>query len=264
MLTIDDRRTKDMDDAVSVVATDTGWIVRVAIADVAKRVPPGSDLDHTARERGATQCFASGNSPMLPRDLSEWRLSLFPNKIRPSLNVEILLDREAAVMSKSVVLGTVTSKAKLSYTEIPGILAQEDHPFHADIRAAKNLTLGLLSKRRDDGALIFYDLNKGWVTTEDGTVKKMKNREDTIGYIIIQELMILTNVVIAAYLIENDIPVPFRNHEPLDERLPRASRTPRRRQLRPWWRSFGERDIAHDGLPPLREGDGHGDGPLGD
>lgn len=216
MLTIDDKRTRDMDDAVSVVHTDMGWTVRVAIADVAKSITPGSDLNHTAWERGATQYLASSNVPMLPRDLSEWKLSLFPNKIRKSVNVEILLDREAGVVSKSVALGTVTSKAKLSYTEIPGIIAQEDHPFHTDIRAAKNLTLGLLTKRQNAGALIFYDLNKGWVTTEDGTIKKMKKREDTIGYILIQELMILTNVVMAAYLAENNIPTLFRNHEPLD------------------------------------------------
>lgn len=213
MITIDDTRTRDMDDAVDVLHTDTGWIVRVSIADAAKLVPPGSDLDKTSRERGATQYFATGNSPMLPRDLAEWRLSLFPQKVRPSLNVEITLDREANVTARTVELGEVVSEAKLSYAEIPGILEQEDHPFHDSIRAAKNLALGLLHKRREAGALIFYDLNKGWVTAEDGTLKKMKRREDTIGYVIIQELMILTNCTIAQYMAEQGIPTLFRNHE---------------------------------------------------
>lgn len=202
-----------MDDAIWVSSIDEGWVVRVSIADVARQVPPGSPLDSMARERGATRYFASGNSPMLPWDLSEGSLSLFPHKIRKSLNVEVTLDREARVTSKSVSLGEVVSQAKLSYTEIPDILAREDHPQHADIRAAKNLTQGLLIKRRDAGALIFYDLTKGWVTTEDGTLKKMKRRDDTVGYIIIQELMILTNVVMAQYMAENAIPTLFRNHE---------------------------------------------------
>jgi ribonuclease R len=103
-----------MDDAVDVLHTDTGWTVRVSIADAAKHVPHGSNLDLLARERGATQYFASGNSPMLPRDLAEWKLSLFPNKIRKSVNVEVVFDREANVVSRSIQLGEVVSEAKLS------------------------------------------------------------------------------------------------------------------------------------------------------
>lgn len=213
MFTIDDTRTRDMDDAIDVLCTDTGWTVRISIADVAKHVTPGSDLDKMAMERGATQYFATGNSPMLPRDLAEWRSSLFPNKIRPSLNVEVMFDRQANVVSRTVQLGEVVSEAKLSYAEIPGILEQESHPFHANLRAAKDLTTGLLHKRQEAGALIFYDLNKGWVTTEDGTLKRMKRREDTVGYVIIQEMMILTNCMIAQYLAEQGIPTLFRNHE---------------------------------------------------
>ncbi len=213
MFTIDDRRTQDMDDAVDVLCTDEGWTVRVSIADVAKYAPPGSDLDKMARERGATQYFRTGNSPMLPRDLSEWKLSLHADKIRKSLNVEVMFDREANITSQTVQLGEVMSQAKLSYAEVPGILNQEDHPQHQSLRAASRLAIGLLHKRREAGALIFYDLNKGWVTTEDGTLKRMKRREDTIGYIIIQELMILTNVSIAQYMAEHQIPTLFRSHE---------------------------------------------------
>jgi ribonuclease R len=213
MYTIDDTRTRDMDDAVEVQSTDTGWTVRISIADAAKYVPAGSDLDKLARERGATQYFASGNSPMLPRELAEWKLSLFPNKVRKSLNVEVLLDLEANVTSRSVQLGKVLSQAKLSYTEVPTILEQEGHPQHQSLNAARSLAMGLLHKRREAGALIFYDLNKGWVTTEDGTLKKLKRREDTIGYVIIQELMILTNCTIAQYMEGCGIPTLFRNHE---------------------------------------------------
>lgn len=216
MLTIDDRRTRDMDDAVEVSSSDTGWTVRVSIADVAKKVRRGSDLDYTAHERGATQYFAAGNSPMLPRDLAEWSLSLFPGRTRNTLNVEIELSPTLEVLSKKVAIGVVVSKAKLSYAEIPEIIAKDDHPHHVEIVAAQTVALGLLTRRQNAGALIFYDLNKGWVTNEDGTVKKMKKREDTIGYIIIQELMVLTNVVMAAYMAENQIPTLFRNHEPLN------------------------------------------------
>jgi len=60
---------------------------------------------------------------------------------------------------------------------------------------------------------ICYDLNNGWVTTEDGHVRQLERKEDVIGQILIQELMILTNAELATLAVVEEIPVLYRNHE---------------------------------------------------
>lgn len=213
MLTIDDRSTRDIDDAIEVHESEAGWIVNVAIADAAKRVTPGSEHDLEARARGATRYFATGNSPMLPRDLAEEKLSLWPHKHKNTILIQMRLSPDLQVFWKGLNVGTICSAVKLSYQEIPEILKLPDNAYHGQISAAKKLAFGLLEKRRANGSMVFYDLNNGWVTTEEGALKQLKTREDTIGYVIIQELMILANQVVATVAVENDVPILFRNHE---------------------------------------------------
>lgn len=220
MLTIDDAHTRDMDDAIEVEETPTGWIVRVAIADAALIVTPDSDLDRGARERGHTLYFAAGNSPMLPREIGEGSLSLWPKSNRRAVVAAMHLSSGLQLESTVLILQKIESEHKLSYKEIPAILADAEHPIGPFMRSARKLALGLLKKRREEGALVFYDLNNGWVTTEEGSVKKLKDHTETIGYIIVQELMVLANTAIADYAVEHGIPMLFRNHEPKPNAAP--------------------------------------------
>lgn len=214
MITIDDARTRDMDDAIEVEETPDGWTVRVAIADASRLVTPGSELDVSARARGNTLYFAAGNSPMLPREVGEWRLSLWPEKPRRTITAEVRLSAGLDIESTKLSLLTITSQRKLSYKEVPALLAStQTEGLPPLLRTASKLALGLLKKRREDGALVFYDLNNGWVTTEEGSIRKLKDHTETIGYIIVQELMVLANTAVALYAVENLIPMLFRNHE---------------------------------------------------
>lgn len=219
MITIDDSHTRDMDDAIEVEETPSGWTVRVAIADASRIVTPGSDLDKAARERGNTLYFAAGNSPMLPRDVSEWQLSLWPVKYRRAVIAEIRLSAALDVERTTLSLDTIVSAHKLSYNQIPALLASNEKYDDAIealpglLRAAQKLSLGLLAKRRAEGAMVLYDLNNGWVTTEEGAIRKLKDHTETIGYIIVQELMVLANTAVALYAVDHKIPFLFRNHQ---------------------------------------------------
>lgn len=212
-ITIDDRSTRDIDDAIWLEPEGAGYRVLVTIADVAKQVVPGSSLDKTARERTATQYFATGNSPMLPRSLSDFTCSLWPGKLRKVLAVEMLLDESLSIQDVKVSKGKLVSKAKLSYDQIPGILADEKNPHHTVITLAKKVSFGLLLRRRANGAMVLYDLATGWVTAEEGHVRKLVKREDTVGYILIQELMILANQALATWASKAGIPIIYRNHQ---------------------------------------------------
>ena len=85
-ITIDGPDSKDLDDAIYLEKDGFGWVLHVSISDVASGVGMGSDLDKEAYERGFTRYFADGsNAPMLPRDLSEDKLSLLSGQDRHTI-----------------------------------------------------------------------------------------------------------------------------------------------------------------------------------
>lgn len=212
-ITIDDVTTRDMDDAIWVEITENGgWHVVVMVADVAKIVRTHSELDRLAMSRVETRYYANGNSPMLPRRLADEKLSLWPEKSKYVLVMDIVLRMDLSILETRLLRTAMISEARLSYSDIPCILSDREHPLHALIKLASQLANGLFMQRRKGGALAFYDLNRGLVTSEEGSLRQLKRREDTIGYIIIQELMILANTAVAEYAVKNDIPILFRNH----------------------------------------------------
>src|SRR5690606_8067245 len=50
-VTIDSEHTRDMDDALYLETDDTGWHLKVAIADPSRYIAPGTPLDEAARQR---------------------------------------------------------------------------------------------------------------------------------------------------------------------------------------------------------------------
>lgn len=212
MITLDSKSTRDIDDAFDVNYDNDIWTLTVAIADVAKFVSKGSPFDEKAYEMTATRYYATGNSPMLPRRFSEDQLSLWPRKPKNTLIVRLSFNKELELTNTIVEPRIIKSRAKLSYEEVPEILKDKDRRHYILFQRARSLAFGLLQKRRDAGAMALYDLNNGWVTTEEGALKKLEKHEDTIGYIIIQEFMIAANAAVSEWCINREIPILFRNH----------------------------------------------------
>lgn len=212
-ITIDDVTTRDMDDAIWVeIAENGGWHVVVMITDVAKVISKHSELDRLAMSRIETRYYANGNSPMLPRRLADEKLSLWPEESKYVLAVDIVLGMNLSILETRLLRTVMISEARLSFSDVPRILSDSEHTQHALIKLASQLANDLLTQRRNLGALAFYDLGRGLVTNEEGSIKQLRRREDTIGYVIIQELMILANMAVAEYAVKNDIPILFRNH----------------------------------------------------
>ena len=211
-ITIDAASTRDIDDAIWVDDTGDAWKVSVTIADVATFVVDGTDEDLRARAMVATKYFATGNSPMLPHRLSENEVSLWPGRIKKTMTVEVTLGKDLEERSYRIFRSKFWSHGRFAYSDIPKILADDKHPNHAFFAAPIKIAMGLLERRRKSGAMALYDLNTGWISTEEGFLRKLESHEDAIGQILVQEFMILANSVVARWAVENDIPVPFRNH----------------------------------------------------
>ena len=76
IFTVDSASAKDLDDAISVRKTDSGWELGVHIADVSHYVRSGSAVDLEARRRGTSVYFADRVVPMLPEVISNGVCSL--------------------------------------------------------------------------------------------------------------------------------------------------------------------------------------------
>lgn len=214
VFTLDDTHSLDLDDALEVERVDDQHAkIKVFIADVAGAVPKGHKFDEYAHQVVETRYWNGGNTPMLPRFMAENRLSLLPFKKRTTLCVRAVINRGLELTEPvRITKKAVVSKHKLAYAEIPGILADKTHQLHGVVSFVEPIAQALLEKRRKAGALAFYDLNEGWATTEEGVLLRLERAKANVGYIIVQEMMILANRLVAAWCAENGVPVLFRNH----------------------------------------------------
>ena len=124
LMTIDGPSTKDIDDAVYCFEADDDGALRVivAIADVGALVVEGSVLDRDARHRATTVYLPDRVLPMLPRRLSEDRLSLVPHEERLCLCCELRIDVDGVVTAVDVQEGVMKSAARLTYDQVRDFL----------------------------------------------------------------------------------------------------------------------------------------------
>lgn len=211
--TIDDAHTRDMDDAISVQRDGDHWDIRVHIADVAGSIFVDSPYDQRARDLVVSRYLPNKTIGMLPGKFSEDRLSLWPDKKRPVLTIGMKVNSDFELVSHDLSFEEIESRAKLAYDQIPHLLSDDKSQCREALNEAVKLAHGLLARRRAQGALALYDLNNGWITTEEGHLRQFTKKEEAIGHIIIQELMVLANAAVAEWCVKEDIPVIYRNHQ---------------------------------------------------
>jgi len=122
LITIDPADAKDHDDAVHAApdpdpANSGGYVLTVAIADVAYYVQPASALDKEALERGNSVYFPDRVVPMLPERISNDLCSLRPHEDRPALAVRMIIGADARKRRHKFHRVMMRSAAKLSYEQ---------------------------------------------------------------------------------------------------------------------------------------------------
>src|SRR5258705_9910711 len=122
LITIDPADAKDHDDAVHAEAdidpaNPGGHVLRIAIADVAHYVRPGSGLDREALKRGNSVYFPDRVVPMLPEHISNDLCSLRANEDRAALAVRMIIGRDGRKRSHTFHRVLMRSAAKLNYQQ---------------------------------------------------------------------------------------------------------------------------------------------------
>jgi len=115
-VTVDPAGSRDLDQAVHIRrASDGGYLVSYAIADVAAFVRPGTALDAETMRRGETLYFPDQRVPMHPPVLSEGAASLLPGELRPAVLWQIALDTDGNPSHVDVRRAKVRSRQQLDY-----------------------------------------------------------------------------------------------------------------------------------------------------
>lgn len=223
LITIDPPDAKDHDDAVHAVRDEDphnqgGFIVTVAIADVAAYVRPGSALDREAQERGNSVYFPDRVVPMLPERISNDLCSLRPHQPRPALAVRMVIGPDGRKKSHAFHRVMMRSDAKLSYQQaqaaIDGRPDETTRPILDSILKPLWAAYETVKKARDVREPLALDLpERKIVLNPDGTVDRVFVPERLEAHRLIEEFMILANVAAAETLEKADSDLIYRVHD---------------------------------------------------
>ena len=148
LVTIDPPGSMDLDQAMFLERSATGYRVHYAIADVAAFVAAGDPVDIEANQRGATLYGADHRIPLHPRVLSEGAASLLPDQVRPALLWTIDLDRDGEIAATDVRRARVRSRARFDYASVQqGIDAGAADPMWTVLREIGELRKSLEQRR---------------------------------------------------------------------------------------------------------------------
>lgn len=115
MVTIDPVGSMDLDQAVRIERTETGYVVYYAIADVAAFVGGDSLVAQESRNRGQTIYLPDEPARLHPAPLSEGAASLLPDVDRPAVLWRISLDSSGEIVDVKLERALVHSVARLDY-----------------------------------------------------------------------------------------------------------------------------------------------------
>jgi ribonuclease R len=230
LVTIDPVDAKDHDDAVHAEPDRNpnnkgGYIVNVAIADVAFYVRGGSALDRDALLRGNSVYFPDRVVPMLPERISNDLCSLVPHQPRGALAVRMVIGSDGRKRAHSFHRILMRSAAKLNYAQVQAAIDgrpdEATGPLLGPILKPLYDAYAVIKRARDEREPLDLDIPERKILLKaDGTVDRVIVPERLDAHRLIEEFMILANVAAAETLEKKTLPLIYRVHdEPTFEKV---------------------------------------------
>ena len=235
LITIDPADARDHDDAVYAMRDEDpknadGWIVWVAIADVAAYVRPNTNLDREARDKGNSTYFPDRVEPMLPERLSNGLCSLKQGENRACMAVRMVFDRDGRKTGHKFVRGLMRSQAKLSYEQAQAAIDGVENGGGTDdttgpiMEAILNPLWAayrtMLKGRLKRSPLAIESPERRIRMNAEGQIISIEPRVSLEAHRLIEEMMIQANVCAAETLEQKRTPLLYRVHDaPSQEKL---------------------------------------------
>jgi exoribonuclease-2 len=215
VFTIDGSETLDFDDALSLEPTDGGACrLGVHISDVGHYIKKGDPLDAEALKRGSSIYMADRKIPMLPPEISENLCSLVAGQLRPAISMLITLSPGSEVVDFQIVASVIRVERHLTYGHVNATLDQDER-----LGRLWRIASALREKRIRNGALLI-EIPEIFVRFDDRQALVLaKGDRESPSRVLVEEMMILANTVVARFLKERGLPAVFRSQPEPKNRL---------------------------------------------
>lgn len=220
-VTIDGEDAKDFDDAVYCVKQSSGnWTLYVAIADVSHYVKTNTTLDAEALNRGNSVYFPGRVIPMLPEVLSNGLCSLNPHVNRLTMVCEMTISPAGKITRYSFYEAVIKSHARLTYNKVYAMVEQNDVALQKEYEKLLPhiqelfALYHMLHKARTKRGSIDFDLPETKIIFGKGRkIEKIIPLQRNDAHRLIEECMLCANICAARFLLKNDCPGLYRDHE---------------------------------------------------
>jgi len=214
VLTIDGQSTLDFDDALSIEKFNDGYRLGIHIADVGHVLPKDDLVDQEARRRGSSIYMPDTRIPMLPPQLAEGLCSLKAGELRPAITVMASLSSNADVLDYDVFASRINVSSQMTYYDAN--VAAEDNP---DLQMLHHIAIQFREKRLAAGAVqISVPEVHAW-RDKNGDIRVARVNRESPGRMLVSELMIMGNCLMARFLKDQGQPAVFRSQPKPRERL---------------------------------------------
>ncbi len=197
-ITIDGEDSKDFDDAVYAEKKEEGFILWVAIADVAHYVLPKSALDKEARTRGNSVYFPRQVIPMLPEKLSNNLCSLVPQKDRLVLVCKMEIGKRGKIKNYCFFEGVIRSFSRMTYEKVFAYFQNQHAPDYIQNLYAVYNALKIARQRR---FALDFDLKESQIIfNQQNKIERIIMKKRNVAHSLIEECMLAANVCASDYL----------------------------------------------------------------
>ncbi|MCZ6488858.1 MAG: ribonuclease R [Gammaproteobacteria bacterium] len=218
-VTIDGADARDFDDAVYCKPTDNGYLLYVAIADVAHYVNIDSCVDQEASLRGTSVYFPGEVVPMLPEILSNGLCSLNPDLDRLCLVCRMDISLQGSIKSYEFVEAVIHSQARLIYDDVAAAIFEAGSPASDTLKRVlpdlENLKLvyqALARARQKRHAIEFETREVVFKYNQQRKIESIEPGQRNEAHRLIEECMIAANISAARLLKQHKIPTLYRIH----------------------------------------------------
>lgn len=219
-ISIDSATTRDIDDAFRIAAAaDGGWDVEVALACPAWFWDFESPLGRAVFHRATSIYLPEGNCHMMPEALGEGAFSLFEGQARPALVIGAHVAPDGTLGEGSFRAATVKIARNLNYPDCEAALDGAENaasPFVEALRLACDMSRKRLDYRVEHGAVIIERPELDFELEGEGADVVVKIKDVPAApraQLLVAELMVVANAVLAEWAVKNDVPLLFRTQD---------------------------------------------------
>ena len=219
LMTIDGPSTTDYDDALSIENKGDYYQLGIHISDVGHCIKKGDAVDREAIIRGSSIYMPDRKLSMIPSCLAEDLCSLKVGELRPAISIMVKLSQFSEIIDYEIFPSIIKIKSQLTYHDV-NMVADENKEILVLYDVAKKFR----QKRLDAGAVQISLPEINVQINENGEINVNRINRESPARMIVAEIMIMTNWLMARFLAEHNVPAIFRSQAEPRERLYRQNK----------------------------------------